>query len=151
MEFEKLEAFDTLSLHLFKVNGLMQDWGDYFAEPFNLTASQWKILGALISEEQALTVPEISHIMGISRQGIQKQVNTLLEGEYLEKVENPQHKRSVLYKVTQKGEEVYQSIHDNSTKYLDERSQGITLEELEKVNHVLNELINVYTLPEERK
>lgn len=151
MEFEKLEAFDTLSLHLFKVNGLMQDWGDYFAEPFGLTASQWKILGALISEKRALTVPEISHIMGISRQGIQKQVNLLLDGEYLEKVENPHHKRSALYKVTRTGEEIYQSIHNSSTEYLDERSRGISLDELEKVNHVLNELIKVYTLPEERE
>lgn len=151
MKLEKLEAFDTMSRHLFKMNGLMQEWGDYFAKPFNLTASQWKILGALILRNSPLTVPEISHIMGISRQGIQKQVNLLLEAEYLVKVENPNHKRSTLYEVTTSGQDIFQSIHHNSTEYLDEQSQNITLEELKTVNHLLNKLTNIYTLPEKRE
>ena len=51
------------------------------------------------------TSPQIAERMGITRQGVQKQLNLLRDEGLVMSVENPAHKRSPRYSLTEHGEQ----------------------------------------------
>jgi DNA-binding MarR family transcriptional regulator len=56
------------------------------------------------------TVPEIAKSRGVSRQHVQKIMNALVEDSLVRVTDNPDHRRSVLYQLTQLGKNRYTQI-----------------------------------------
>ena len=55
--------------------------------------------------KESSTSPQIAERMGITRQGVQKQLNLLRDEGLVMSVENPAHKRSPRYSLTEHGEQ----------------------------------------------
>lgn len=96
-----------LTLTVFRLNGTLLHWGDRVVEPLGLTSARWQMLGAIALARMPLTAPLIGEAMGVTRQGVQKQLNLLLGQGLVETHPNPAHRRSPLYALTPRGLAAY--------------------------------------------
>ncbi|MDO4884316.1 MAG: helix-turn-helix domain-containing protein [Rothia sp. (in: high G+C Gram-positive bacteria)] len=94
-----------LVVQIFRVNGALAAWGDRFAAESGLTTARWQVLGAISMTKEPATAPQIAERMGITRQGVQKQLNLLRNEGLVSALENPAHKRSPQYSLTEHGEQ----------------------------------------------
>lgn len=101
------EALTDVTLAVFRLNGMLLQWGDVLVEPLGLTSARWQMLGALSLAGRPLTAPQVGRAMGVTRQGAQKQLNLLLEQGLVEAHPNPAHRRSPLYTLTARGRQLY--------------------------------------------
>jgi DNA-binding MarR family transcriptional regulator len=102
-----VEGVTELTLTVFRLNGALLQWGDELVQPLGLTSARWQMLGAIALAGEPLTAPQVGEVMGVSRQGAQKQLNLLLEQGLVESRPNPAHRRSPLYGLTAQGLELY--------------------------------------------
>ncbi|QEY24042.1 MarR family winged helix-turn-helix transcriptional regulator [Neisseria animalis] len=109
----RAETLSRLITRIFHANGAILAWGDRFAADFGLTSARWQMLGALVLAGEPQTSPQIAERMGISRQGAQKQLNLLVADGMIEQEDNPAHKRSPLYALTDAGRQKYAEINKN--------------------------------------
>lgn len=103
-------AVTQLTLAVFRLNGVLLNWGDQLVAPLSLTSARWQMLGAIALADVPLTAPQIGDAMGVTRQGAQKQLNLLLEQGLVEAHANPVHRRSVLYALTPEGLALYREV-----------------------------------------
>jgi DNA-binding MarR family transcriptional regulator len=101
------QALTQLALAVFRANGALLARGDVLVEGAGLTSARWQVLGALALAGRKLTVPEIARSMGLTRQGIQKQVNLLIGDGLVSTRANPTHQRSQLVGLTVAGRAAY--------------------------------------------
>lgn len=104
------EALTGLVLSTFRANGLLVAWGDRFAAAEGLTSARWQMLGAIALAPAPLTAPEIASYMGVSRQGAQKQLDRLVEEGLVDRTPNPQHARSPLHALSERGRAAYDRV-----------------------------------------
>lgn len=95
------EAYTNLVLEVFRLNGRLLAVGDAVAAPFGLSSARWQVLGAL--REGPLTVPAIARRMGLRRQSVQRLANVLAAEGCVVYIENPDHRRAMLVKLTDPG------------------------------------------------
>lgn len=100
-------AVTQLALSVFRLNGVLLQWGDQLVAPLGLTSARWQMLGAIALAGTPLTAPQVGEAMGVTRQGAQKQLNLLLEQGLVEAHSNPAHRRSLLYALTPQGLALY--------------------------------------------
>ncbi|MCA8201165.1 MarR family winged helix-turn-helix transcriptional regulator [Burkholderia sp. AU33545] len=100
----------AVALSVFRLNGLLIEWGNTFAAPHGLTSARWQVLGAISMAPEAPNIPQIADAMGISRQAVLKQINVLVEEGLVQPLPNPTHKRSPLYALTPRGTAAYQAV-----------------------------------------
>ena len=104
----KADAVTDLVLAIFRVHDTLMRRGDELVAPIGLTAARWQVLGAIALAGEPLTVPAIGKAMGLSRQGVQKQVDLLREENLVTLQDNPSHQRSALVALTRPGRAAYQ-------------------------------------------
>lgn len=103
----EVEALTDLTLTVFRLHGALLQWGDRLVEPIGLSSARWQMLGAIALADKPLTAPQVGEVMGVTRQGAQKQLNLLLEMGLVESHANPAHQRSPLYALTPRGRQLY--------------------------------------------
>jgi DNA-binding MarR family transcriptional regulator len=104
----KVQAITELTLAVFRLNGILLQWGDELVAPLGLTSARWQMLGAIALAGAPLTAPQVGAAMGVTRQGAQKQLNLLVEQGLVASSPNPAHRRSPLYALTPRGRGLYQ-------------------------------------------
>lgn len=104
------DALSELTLTVFRLNGVLMQWGDSLARPLGLTSARWQMLGAIALAGKPLTAPQIAEAMGVSRQGAQKQLNVLEDAKLVAPRANPAHRRSPLYELTPLGRQQFDRI-----------------------------------------
>ncbi len=143
------DQFTATILQLFRTNGQMLSWGDRFSAPFGLTSARWQMLGALALADQPLTAPQIAINMGVTRQGVQKQLNALMSEELIEKQANPYHKRSPIYRLTTGGQALFQRIDSAWNRHADHMNTEFSADELATTRQVLNRIHELHQSAEE--
>lgn len=141
MDTHKTELMYEFLGKMLRFHFQMTEWSNGLAARENLTATNWLIITCLW-REGAQSVPQIAARVGMTRQGVQKQID-FLRGEGIVVVrENPAHKRSPLYALTEEGwaagERMRDIVKAESALWAMEFSQ----EELENAHRVMNRLMD---------
>ena len=134
------EQATNLILSTFRTNGLLLAAGDVLAAASGLTSARWQILGAVVDAQRPLTVPQIARRMGLTRQSVHTTVDRLVRDGIVELVENADHRRSQLVRLTELGEAKYRAVDEKQAAWVNELVAGLSLSELETASHVLGEL-----------
>lgn len=132
-----IPTLSNIMLMIFRVNGRLLDKGDQLVKPFKLTSARWQVLGAVEMAQQPLSAPQIAETMGLSRQGVQKQLNKLQQEGFFEIIPNPRHERSSLYKLTKFGADSLAKTTLVREAWCQALTKKLTEEDLQKTLHTL--------------
>ena len=138
----KGKAATDVVLQTFRANGLFLAAGDVLASVEGLTAARWQVLGAVALAGRPLTVPQIARRMGLTRQAVQASVNRLIGEALVEAAENPDHRRSPIIRMTERGGEKYGAIQRRQVAWINDLAAGLKRSELETTARILQQLSN---------
>lgn len=144
MQTDTAHLISETVIAVFRANGRILEWGDSITTPFGLTSARWQVLGAIAWSTNKATAPKVAEQMGISRQGAQKQLNLLVDDGLVERLANPAHRRSPVYRLSPRGEALYKEVSaawDAHAKAIAENFSGT---DLEMALRVLNELADLH-------
>jgi DNA-binding MarR family transcriptional regulator len=133
-------ALSALSLAVFRSHGALLAGGDRLVEPLGLTSARWQVLGALMIAGCPLTVPGIAAAMGLTRQGVQKQVDRLEADGHVAVQPNPEHRRSPRIELTRAGRAAFVAADRRWGQLAARLSSRFSLPELEVARRVLDGL-----------
>jgi DNA-binding MarR family transcriptional regulator len=85
----------------FRLNGRLMDIAQRLAREGGLTATEWRVLGGVLDEPHS--VAEVGRRMGMTRQGVQRVADQLVDRGLAEYRPNPAHRRAKLLACTQAG------------------------------------------------
>ncbi|MEM7049818.1 MAG: MarR family transcriptional regulator [Acidobacteriota bacterium] len=131
------EAVTLLILQAFEFNGLLASAGDELTKPWGLSSARWKVLGAIARADRSLHVAQIARNMGLTRQAVQRIVNSLVDQGLLALSDNPDHQRARLVRLTQRGRKVYGEIMEEQVRWSNELAEGINPRDLESARRVM--------------
>ncbi|WP_327088867.1 MarR family transcriptional regulator [Nonomuraea sp. NBC_01738] len=95
------ELLSASALTAFRLNGQFFEIAEELARPAGLTAAWWQVLGAVLYEP--LPVAGIARVMGMTRQGVQRIADLLVEKGLAAYQPNPAHRRAKLVAPTEEG------------------------------------------------
>jgi DNA-binding MarR family transcriptional regulator len=105
---EAAELLSGVALAVFRLNGRFLEVSEELAKPAGLTAAWWQVLGAVLPEP--LPVAGVARVMGITRQGVQRVADLLVERGLAEYRPNPAHRRAKLLAPTAAGRAAIKEI-----------------------------------------
>jgi DNA-binding MarR family transcriptional regulator len=88
-------------LTTFRLNGRLLEVAQGLGAAGGLTAAWWQVLGGIL--DQPRTVAEIGRRMGMTRQGVQRVADLLVDRGLAEYRPNPAHRRAKLLACTEAG------------------------------------------------
>lgn len=88
-------------LATFRLNAALQEVAQGLASEGGLTAAWWQVLGGVLDEPRS--VAGVARRMGMTRQGVQRVADLLVERGLAEYRPNPAHKRAKLLAATEAG------------------------------------------------
>lgn len=144
MRRSKATQLTELVLSVFRLNGVLVDWGDDFAAPQGLSSARWQMLGALALADRPLTAPQVAARMGVTRQGAQKQLNLLVDADLVEVRPNPMHKRSPLYALTARGHAAFDAIDQRWRSHAAQAASSFSATELDTAMTVMTALADLH-------
>jgi DNA-binding MarR family transcriptional regulator len=100
-----------------------------------LTWARWRVLRLLADE--ALPVPHIARMLGLTRQAVQRIVNDLLQNGAVARGPNPHHQRAALIRLSQKGRELVGEATRRENAVLQRIGKGIGDEHVKTANQLL--------------
>jgi DNA-binding MarR family transcriptional regulator len=98
---ESAALLTDLIIATFRLNGRLLDAAQDLAAAGGLTAAWWQVLGGVLDEPRS--VAEIGRRMGMTRQGVQRVADLLVERNLAEYRPNPAHRRAKLLACTEAG------------------------------------------------
>lgn len=137
---KEAELLTDVILAVFRVNGNLLESGDRLVAPLGLTSTRWQVIGAIALAGEPLTSPQIGAAMGITRQGVQKQLNALMSEGLIEKRPNPKHERSVLYALSKDGKKCYSEAERLQADWASGLAKGLSAEDLKVTLQILDTL-----------
>lgn len=140
----KADNLTTISLSVFRLNGQLVEWGNHFSQPHGLTTARWQVLGAIALAPQPPNIPQIAATMGVTRQGVLKQINLLVDEGLVQPLPNPAHKRSPLYTLTSIGQVTFDAIDDRWNEHVRKMAAEFTAVDLDAAVRVLSALSQFY-------
>jgi DNA-binding MarR family transcriptional regulator len=95
------ELLTEVILTTLRLNARIMEVAQRIAAEGGLTAAWWQVLGGVLDEPR--TVAEIGRRMGMTRQGVQRVADLLVEQGLAEYRPNPSHRRAKLLACTEAG------------------------------------------------
>jgi len=133
------ELLSRTALAVFRVHGQMLEVSEELARPVGLTAARWQVLGAVLPEP--LPVSGIARAMGLTRQGVQRTADLLVEQGLAEYRPNPAHQRAKLLAVTEEGLAAVRKIGPGQRDLAERLAEKLGADEFARVAASLEKLI----------
>ena len=114
------------------------------AEALGLTSARWKVIGVVALAHSGVTVPGIARALGQSRQAVQRITDVMEHDGLLRYQDNPEHKRSVLVCLTDRGQEVYTALRAVQDPWAIDNTEDVPVEELETGLQLVRRLIHKF-------
>jgi DNA-binding MarR family transcriptional regulator len=115
-------------LTTFRLNGRLMEVAQEFAVEGEITAAWWQVLGGVLDEPRP--VAEIGRRMGMTRQGVQRVADLLVERGLAEYRPNPAHRRAKLLACTEAGYWAIRQIAVAQHPWTSELSEAVDLDDL---------------------
>jgi len=128
-------------LAVFPLNGRLLAAGDGLSGEAGLTSALWQVLGAI--EDQPRSVSQISRVMGLARQSVQRSANIMERDGLVAYVPNPDHKTSPLVQMTVRGRAAYQKVMRLQAAWSDQLAKNFTADDLKTTARVLSAFLDV--------
>lgn len=117
----------------------MSTRADAYLKPADLTAADRAVMEFLYPDTM-LSVPDIARRYKVSRQHVQTTSNGLLQSGLLLSVKNPNHKRSPLMCLSDRGRETFAAIRKTETALLQMMFAELDEDDLQVTSRVLRTL-----------
>jgi DNA-binding MarR family transcriptional regulator len=117
----------------------LKQWAETLHAELDVNAGMRGVLELILLGGPA-TVPEMARARGVSRQHIQQQVDPLLEQGFLQRQDNPAHKRSSLIALTDKGRALIQNMRADELDALSRMQVGVSDNAILEATQVLSSL-----------
>jgi DNA-binding MarR family transcriptional regulator len=131
---------NELILEIFSTNGALISFGDALVADLSLTSATWQVLGVIAKMPGGVTMPTIAREMGLTRQGVRKSANRLVEDGLVRIKANPEHQRSTLLALTSSGRLVYLQTIKRQKPCAERMAEGIPAKNLQNAIRALREL-----------
>ena len=132
-------ALRNLMLEVFRLNGALLRHGAALTAPLDQTQARWQVIGAVA--EATRTVPQIARRMGMTRQGVQRVADLLVDEGVVALVRNPDHARSPLLRLTPKGRRLAQKLGEVGARWSESMAKGMNTRDLERAVAVVREVV----------
>jgi DNA-binding MarR family transcriptional regulator len=137
----RTEAGDVMTdivLTTFRLNARLMEVAQDLAIEGGLTAAWWQVLGGVL--DQPRSVAEIGRRMGMSRQGVQRVADVLVEHQLAEYHPNPAHRRAKLLACTEAGHWAIRRISLVQRPWADRIGAEVDADELRTVLKTMHRL-----------
>jgi DNA-binding MarR family transcriptional regulator len=134
-------ALTDVILTIFRLNGRLMDVAQELAAEGGLTAAWWQVLGGVLDEPR--TVAAIGRRMGMTRQGVQRVADLLVERGLAEYRPNPAHRRAKLLACTEAGYWAVRQITLVQHPWAERVGVAVGADELRTVLATLRRLVEV--------
>jgi DNA-binding MarR family transcriptional regulator len=138
---ERQDLLSRGALGVFRLNGQFLAVAEELAGPAGLTAARWQVLGAVLREP--LPVSGIARAMGMTRQGVQRIADLLVERGLAEYRPNPAHRRAKLLAPTARGRAAVDRIGPHHAAFADRLAEAFGDADLAEAVAVLERLSKV--------
>ena len=115
-------------LATFRLNARLMEAAQGLAAHGGLTAAWWQVLGGVLDEPRS--VADVGRIMGVSRQGVQRIADLLVDRGLAEYRPNPAHRRAKLLACTEAGYWAIRQIAVASHPWSNQLSKSVDVEDL---------------------
>lgn len=103
----------------------LKQWSETLHAELGMTAAMRGVLELILLDGPG-TVPDMARARGVSRQHIQQQVDALLERSFVERHDNPAHKRSSMIALTDSGRALIQGMRTAELNALSRMQVGVS-------------------------
>ena len=134
-------ALTDVILTTFRLNGRLMDTAQHMAAAGELTAAWWQVIGGVLDKPR--TVAEIARRMGMTRQGVQRVADLLVDRGLAEYRDNLAHRRAKLLACTEAGYWAIRRISLVQHPWADRVGQAVGTDELLVAVAVMQRLIEV--------
>lgn len=128
-------------LTVFRLNGRLMEVAQDRAAEGGLTAAWWQVLGGVL--DQPRTVAEIGRQMGLTRQGVQRVADLLVDRGLATYHPNPAHRRAKLLGCTEAGYWAIRQITLVQRPWADRVGTQMGAEELRQTLTTMRRLVTV--------
>jgi DNA-binding MarR family transcriptional regulator len=132
------KAFTDLVLTVFRLNSTLIAAGDRMTRDLRLTSARWQIFGALADEP--LTASQVARNMGLHRQTVQPLVDALAADGLVELIDNPNHRRARLIRMTAAGKAAYDEALLRQVAWANATSNRLPAKKLAEAEALLREI-----------
>jgi DNA-binding MarR family transcriptional regulator len=128
-------------LATFRLNARVLEAAQELAAAGGLTAAWWQVLGGVLDGPR--TVAQVGREMGVSRQGVQRIADLLVERGLAEYRDNPAHRRAKLLACTEAGYWAIRRISVVTHPWSDRVAGEIGADDLRRTLEVMRRLVAV--------
>lgn len=132
-------ALTDVILVTFRLNGLLMNAAATMAAAGDLTASWWQVIGGVL--DQPRTVADIARRMGMTRQGVQRVADLLVNRHLAEYRDNPAHRRARLLACTEAGYWAVRRVSLEQHPWADHIGDAVGADQLRTALPVLERLV----------
>jgi DNA-binding MarR family transcriptional regulator len=111
-EAERNRQMQALAADLFELAGTMRKDGEEIARGAGQTQARWQVMW--IAATGRLSAASIARRLGVTRQNVQRLADVLVQEGIATYEPNPDHRRSPLLILTERGNEVLEAINRHS-------------------------------------
>lgn len=123
---------------IYELAGSLRELGETTAESVGESHSRWQVMSVASTSDK--TVPQIARRLGTTRQSVQRQADLLVSDGVAEYAANPDHKRSPILKLTNRGEQQLQKLTDAAARQHIEMANELKADELAVAIKVLRKM-----------
>lgn len=146
-ELLSVSLYDNIGFLLGKAAQFKDRLIDQYIADEEITATQMKVLGHLYFV-QTNRPSEIGLYLNIDNSAITRMVDRLEKKELIQRIPDPNDRRSVLIELTTKGKDVCERTFPMAMGAINELTQCLTSEETEQFHHCLKKIVDNF-MPEE--
>src|SRR3954469_2941868 len=126
-------------LATFRLNARLMEAAQDLAAHGGLTAAWWQVRGGVLDEPRS--VADVGRIMGVSRQGVQRIADLLVDRGLAEYRDNPAHRRAKLLACTEAGYWAVRQISVAQIPWANTLSADLPLKDLQTTLTTMQSLI----------